>query len=97
MPRQASAPDWEPEATTKNDVGSPRVRELFDADGMVMLGKLARSVADCHAKIDDLAKSWKAERRERRRGRRLQTAGLAGFFALIQGLTALLHQAGIIK
>ncbi len=97
MSRPQSAPDWEPEATTLNEAGSVRVRELYDPDALMMLGKLARSVADCHAKIDELAKLWKAERRERRRSRRLQTAGLAGLFAFIQGAQALLHQMGILK
>jgi len=97
MSPPASEPDWEPEEITKKDNGSPLVRELFDRDPLVMLGKLVRSVADCHSKIDSLGTAWRAERRTRARGRRRQTAMVASAVAALQILQAVLHQIGILK
>ena len=89
--------DWEPEETTRNDNGSRRVRDLYDPDAVVMLGKIARAVADCESKIEGFASAWNRERRERARARKKQTAQLAAVFGVIQVVWQALHQLGVLK
>jgi len=91
MSPPASEPDWEPEEITKNDNGSPLVRELFDRDPLVMLGKLVRSVADCHSKIDSLGLLGAPSAALERAVGVVQTAMVASAVAALQILQAVLQ------
>ena len=87
--------DWQ--EPTKNGGGSRAVKDLTDPDVHVMLGKMARAVADTQSEVRALVQAWKLERGARRRARGRQTAFIVSAVGVIQGVLAALHQAGVLK
>jgi len=92
-----SDPDWSPEEVTRNGGNSVKVRELYDPDVHVMLGKMARAVADTQAAVTELADNWKAERRTRKRARRTEAFTLASAIGIVQAVVIALRELGILK
>lgn len=105
--RFASSNDWDPEETTNADRGNARVRDLYDPDPMVMLGRLTTAVARLEKQVTEMATGWREDRQawrddrkelvrlQRSQGRR--SAGLVGgLVVLVQVVSAALHQAGIL-
>lgn len=93
--RESLHDDWE--EPTRNDVSSRAVRDLTDPDVHVMLGKMARAVADTQAEVKALVLAWRNERRARGRARRREGALTVGAVGLIQAVLAILHQTGVLK
>lgn len=87
--------DWE--EPTRNGIGSRAVKDLTDPDLHVMVGKMARALADTQGEVKELVRAWKAERAARRRGRRRETATVVGAVGVIQAVIAALHQMGVLK
>ncbi len=85
------------EELTKNGGGSRAVKDLTDPDVHVMLGKMARAVADTQAEVRALVKAWRLERGARKASRRRQTALLVSAFGALQAVSTILHQMGILK
>lgn len=94
-PGRDSYTEWE--EPTKNGGGSRVVQELSDPDVHVMLGKMARAVADTQAEVKALVTAWKAERVGRRRSRRRETVTIVSAMGVVQAILAALHQAGVLK
>jgi hypothetical protein len=87
--------DWE--EPTRNGGGSRAVKDLTDPDVHVMLGKMARAVADTQAEVKALVKAWRSERAARARGRRREAVTVVSIVTLVQGVLAALHQFGVLK
>ncbi len=90
-----SSSDWE--EPTKNGGGSRAVKDLTDPDVHVMLGKMARAVADTQSEVKALVKAWRAERAARSRSRRRETVTIVSAMGVVQAVLAALHQMGVLK
>lgn len=95
--RLSSSNDWSPEDITSHGAGSPRVRELTDPDAYMMLGKLARAVAQLEKTVNELSEEWKADRKALRRERRRGAFNVAAVVAVIQAVIEGLRQVGVLK
>lgn len=93
--RDSSSGDWE--ETTRNGSASRAVKDLTDPDVHVMLGKMARAVADTQADVKALVLAWKSERRARKLSRRRETVTIVSAMGVVQAILAALHQVGILK
>ena len=87
--------DWE--EPTRNGHTSRAVKDLTDPDVHVMLGKMARAVADTQSEVKELVRAWKAERRSRKLSRRRETVTIVSAVGVLQAVLAALHQAGVLK